>query len=711
MNNDKSTYVKVLIPLKMRKSVTYRIDENIFNKKEEIFIGDWVNVNLRGKICQGIVEKILEKADFDEKKIKNIEEVLDIPRVRESEIKLWELISEYYMCSEGEVMKAACPQTLQVSRKYIQKLQKELQEKESTQDQQEKEHLQNGLEEEEPVKNLIHGEATLENSTLPELSPAQTKAYQEIKQAHENNKVAFLNGVTGSGKTEIYINLIVQSLKENKNALYLLPEIAISQQLSQRLKKIFKDRLLVFHSRQSITNRKKIISLLESQPNNQSYIILGLRSAIFLPFENLGLIIVDEEHDSSYKQSNPAPRYSGRDAAIFLSQIHKAKMLLGSATPSFESLYNINIGRYTEIKLVEKYHKAQEPETELVDMIKERRKNAVKGPFSLKLLKEIEQRIEKGEQTLIFRSRRAYSPLVQCSECGEIPRCPHCNIHLSYHRFKNSLDCHYCNYSQKVEEGYAPSAIETKENNIPEAALKCPKCGAYALKPLGAGTERIEEELQRLLPKARIGRFDADTTTKKAEQDKIIKDFACGNTDILIGTQMISKGFDFENLTLVAVIQAESVLAINDFRADEKALGLFIQLMGRAGRREKKGKLLIQTSQAEHSIFKGSENLMEERKNFNYPPYVRLIEITIRDKYEDRLWRRAKEIEGLVKAVGITEYVGPIAPPIDKNQGEYIAQIHISLKRNKLLPIIKKKLYDSIYELDPLTVIIDVDPL
>lgn len=670
MEKQGTTYIKVLIPLKIRKSLTYSVCGDFSEKKHDFSIGEWVNVNLVGKNYNGIIEEILDGPDFDPEKIKSINGFPDIAGVSEKELRLWRFISDYYMCSMGEVMAAACPDTLQVSSRYIEKA---------------------------VGKCETEGESTgTAEIRLPVLSEAQDKALEQIRMIQDEGKVAFLNGVTGSGKTEIYIHLIKEALDKGRNVLYMLPEVAVSSQLGHRLKKIFGDRLLVFHSRQSIAKRKEIISLLRE--GKGPYLVLGLRSSVFLPFGQLGLVIIDEEHDTSYKQDEPAPRYNGRDCAIFLAGLHGARILLGSATPSFESLYNIDNGKYSEVRLTEKYHKSIDPEISLVNMIQERKKNAVRGSFSLKLIKEIQQTLDNGEQAMIFRSRRAYSPLMQCTECGEIPGCPHCNIHLSYHKFRNRLSCHYCNYTLRLEED--------AEHN-----LKCPHCGAYALKPLGAGTERIEEELQGLFPEARIARFDADTTMRKSDQERIIKDFACGNTDILVGTQMISKGFDFENLSLVAILQAESVLSVNDFRADEKALGLFIQLMGRAGRREKKGRLVIQTSQAEHSIFKESQNMLAERKEFCYPPYTRIIRLTLKDRNEKRLWARARNLEKILHGCAIDEYAGPAAPPVDKVMDEYSLSIMIRLKKNKSLPEIKKRLYDSVYDADPNEIIIDVDPL
>ncbi len=662
------------MPLKFSDKVTYSIPAEL---EEKVSIGSTVQAPIKGKNYPSVVEEINDISDYDPKKVRPISAVDEhIPIVDRDEIKFWREIAKYYMCTVGEVYKAAFPYSLRVKRP------KKVEEKE------------------------VHESKKTHPYPLTEL---QQNALEEIISLHKKNKTVLLNGITGSGKTEVYIHLINKYLEKGQNVLYLLPEVAVSRQLSHRLEKIFGEKLLVYHSRQSIAKRKEIIAELSSENNSNSpYLILGLRSALFLPIKNLGLIIVDEEHDNSYKQSDPSPRYNGRDAALILAQIKRANVLLGSATPSYETIYNVKIGKYAEVILNERFFSSQDPDVEIVDMIKERKKRAIKGSFSKILLKEIEERLNNKEQTIIFRSRRAYSPLVQCSECGEIPKCTHCNINLTYHKFNNTLSCHYCGYCIKIHPPH------TFENGEQEGKIvgKCPSCGAEALLPLGAGTEKLEEELGELFPEAVIARYDADTAKSKSEEEKILKDFAKGKIDILVGTQMITKGFDFGNLTLTAIISAESLLAVNDFRGDEKGVRLLTQLKGRSGRREKKGKLIIQTSQPDHPIFNTTDtpSLLEERKEFDYPPYLRLIEITIKDRYKERLSKRCKEVENIIRSVGITNYLGPIAPPIDRTQGEYISLFRIKLNRNQKLPFIKESLLKKIEKLE-IEVIIDVDPV
>ncbi len=674
MEIKKTKYANVIMPLKFSDKVTYSIPSDL---EEKIFIGSTVQVPLKGKNYPSVVEEIKDISDYDPKRVRPISAVDEhIPIVERDEIKFWREIAKYYMCSVGEVYKAASPYSLRVKRP-----------KKS---------------EEEKVRDI--------KTTPPyPLTDIQQNALEEIISLHKKNKTVLLNGITGSGKTEIYIHLINRCLDKGQNVLYLLPEVAVSRQLSHRLEKIFGEKLLVYHSRQTIAKRKEIIAELSSENSSRApFLILGLRSALFLPIKNLGLIIVDEEHDSSYKQSDPSPRYNGRDAAMILAQIKGANVLLGSATPSYETIYNVESGKFAEVVLNERYYSSQEPDVEIVDMIKERKKRAIKGSFSKILLKEIEERLNNKEQTIIFRSRRAYSPLVQCSECGEIPKCTHCNINLTYHKFNNTLSCHYCGFSIKLHPPHSAERGESEEKVVG----KCPSCSAEALLPLGAGTEKLEEELGILFPTAIIARFDADTARNKSEEEKILKEFAKGKIDILVGTQMITKGFDFGNLTLTAIISAESLLAVNDFRGDEKGIRLLTQLKGRSGRREKKGKLIIQTSQPDHPIFNnaGTPALLEERKEFDYPPFLRLIEITIKDRYKERLSTRCKEVEEIICSAGITNYLGPIAPPIDRTQGEYISLFRIKLNRNAKLSYIKKLLLNKTERLEG-EIIIDVDPV
>lgn len=664
-------YVDVILPLKLRGKISYAVPEPFTTR---IKVGSWVMVRLIGRRYLAVVEAISDTPpDIDLNRVKEIESVESLPVVEQNEMDFWRSIAEYYMCSVGEIFKAAYSVAFQ---KQVEKVR---------------------------TKKEVKKEFSV--NPLPELSILQQEAYCQIKKCFENNKIVLLNGVTGSGKTEIYIHLAQKVLEERKSVLYMVPEIALSRQLNSRLEDIFGEKLMVYHSKQTSLQKKKVFDALkgttsESGHQGDAKIILGTRSSVFLPFNELGLVIIDEEHDSSYKQSEPAPRYNGRDAAIILATKMGTKVILGSATPSMESIYNVTIGKYVQVDLCEKYHGVIEPEIEIIDTNKAYRLHDMKGSFSMHLINQIASRLELGEQVMIFRSRRAYSPIVQCSQCGAIPKCPHCNVSLSYHKFNNSLVCHYCNYKVSF-------------------TTRCPSCGEPSLESKGAGTERIEEELNELFPNAKIARFDADTTSGKVQEQKILKDFAGGKIDILVGTQMITKGFDFERLSLVAVINADALFSIQDFRADERSGQLLQQLRGRAGRREKEGKMIIQTAQPDHPVLQKigecSNVGLKERKTFGYPPYVRMVLIIVKDKYESRLWKLSNDVSSVIKQCGIKDFAGPISPQIDKIQEKFLTQFWIKLPRNRTLYVTKKALYEGIefiktqYKFAP-EIIIDVDP-
>lgn len=532
------------------------------------------------------------------------------------------------------------------------------------------------------------------------LSPAQAEAYGRVKAAFAKGKPALLHGVTGSGKTEIYIRLAQEAISRGRNILYLVPEIALSRQLEERLYSHFGDRLMTFHSGETAVSRRNTAETIRSyRTTGENYIVLGTRSSLFLPHHNLGLIIVDEEHDSSYKQDSPAPRYNGRDTALMASVIHKADIILGSATPSLEELYNCVCGKHALIELKERYHGSEDSDIELIDTKAERRKRGMNGSFSRKLIEHIKSTLQGGGQVMILRSRRAWAPALQCEECGEIQKCPHCNVSMSLHNagkgglqqadgmsLHNSgiMVCHYC--------GYRTAYTGT-----------CTRCGG-TLKSLGAGTQKIEEEAMQLFPEARIARLDSDTAQNKNEEKRIIKEFSRGETDILIGTQMLGKGFDFSNLRLVAVIAADNMLGLQDFRADEKALQLLEQFRGRCGRRGSKGMFIIQTAQLQHPIYQHmtsnepqtfSTSLLEERKIFDFPPYTRIVEITFRDIYEDRAERMAGRLASILHAQhpGVT---GPYAPAVDKVADRYIRTIRISLPKDSRLKSGKAALMQTI---------------
>ena len=695
-------YASVILPVKYGGEISYFLPE-IFQAD----IGHRVKVDLAGKIYIGVIKQILSQDEVpthspDNKEIqyKPILSIEELPKVLPTEIALWERVAKYYMCSIGEVYKAAYP-TLQIKQESV-----------------------------KPRKKVEHFLEAVAADTLseniPQLSGAQQKAYGEIKESHmaSPGKPVLLRGVTGSGKTEIYITLALEQLQQGKNVLYMVPEIAISKQLQSRLKKVFGERLLTFHSKQTAAEKARIHKILQynasqlqpqqaelQQPLNTSTIILGTRSSLFLPLGNLGLVIVDEEHDSSYKQTEPAPRYQAKDTAIMLAQLHKANILLGSATPSFESEYNCISRKFTLVELTEKYFGSATPQVEIIDTLHALKTRQMAGSFSQKLINEIRKTIDHGYQVLIFRNRRSYSPIVECQECGAIPKCPHCNVHLSYHKYNNTLRCHYCEY-------------------IAHFTGVCNNCGTATFKYKGAGTEKLEEELASLFPDASIARYDADIAKSKKAEEQTIKEFSEGKIQILVGTQMISKGFDFEKLKLVAVVQADTILGIQDFRGDEKAVQLLSQLMGRTGRRGIQGKLIIQTNQKEHPVLTRlhshntasqatvpplTAQLLRERQEYMFAPFVRMVKIIVKHTSQEKLNLLCNEVQEKLsgrKNLQYKELAGPFSPVIDKVRGEFIKCFYIKFGRDSRLAQNKEALYEAIREIKGnQSIIIDVDPL
>ena len=527
---------------------------------------------------------------------------------------------------------------------------------------------------------MLRGGKTEASPDSVDLSPAQETAASAIRTAFAGGKTVLLHGVTGSGKTEIYLKLAQETLGEGRNVLFLVPEIALSRQLEDRIAAVFPD-VQVFHSGISAARRSQVASRIRKPV---PYLVLGTRSALFLPHHDLGLIIVDEEHDTSYKQDAPAPRYNARESAIMLGVIQKAHVLLGSATPSLESLYNAETGRFVKVDLKERFHAGDEAVIRLIDTVAERRKRGMTGSFSRKLIHEISEALNAGEQVLVLRARRSYAPAVQCIECGQIPKCPHCHVPMSLHRNPDRLVCHYCGHSE------------------PYTGL-CPSCRGE-LQPLGAGTQKVEEELSALFPERRIARLDGDTPD--SEEAAIIRGFAGRDIDILVGTQIITKGFDFDGLSLVAVLQADSLVGLQDFRADERAFQLLEQFRGRSGRRGKPGRIVIQTREPEHPVYarlqgSGDEDLLAERKLFGYPPYTRLIHITLKDGNEKRLDFLSKELRNaLLAAFSESDtppaVIGPYAPAVDRIAGESIRQIRVMFARNKALTTLKRTLAQTV---------------
>ncbi len=755
-----------------------------------IRIGDRVRVNFAGKEYVGVVS-VMDAGKQAEamgivdrvKPIAGMAEGLEPVSVEE--ITLWRQIAEYYLCTVGEVYKAAYPAQKVAEEEALARMdamKAEREEKNRTRIEEKIKRLRERAEKkaelagkarkEECRERYLAEKETLEREIMVltgkvtpivsemvtstgsvterdssvayrqvaelveasmkvgkgiVLSEAQEEAYSKIKEIFAKGKPALLHGVTGSGKTEIYLKLAQETLAKGKNVLYLVPEIALSRQLEDRISETFPEELQVFHSAETMSKKREVAAILRHcsstksineyvnvrqsanvikdsasrdrqistsetirNTNRHGYVVLGTRSAIFLPHNNLGLVIVDEEHDTSYKQDSPAPRYNGRETAIMMAKIFSANVVLGSATPSLESLYNCSVGRYGLVTLSKRFYDAADSDIEIIDTIAERRKNGMIGSFSRKLIERIGECLGKHQQVLILRERRAYSPIVQCQECGEIPKCRCCNVSLSLHRRADGserLVCHYCGRAY-------------------EYTGKCPKCGGE-LKPLGSGTQKIEEEAAKLFPNARIARLDSDTAQSRKYETDTIRKFSKGEIDILIGTRMVAKGFDFSGLTLVAVLQADSILSQEDYRADERGLQLLEQFRGRCGRRGEKGLFVIQTSQPEHPVYQSIDGQLDEngtmarflgeRKIFGYPPYSRVIGVIVKDYNQARVDLLSRELaEAIRGALGVRpsfapgiqtgpNVIGPYSPAIDKISNQNIRQIRVLLPKDRSL--------------------------
>ena len=752
---EKKKYVSVILPLKLDWLPCYSVPA-----EEEIRSGDRVKVVFANKSYSGIIAGCDIRPDTDPARIKDVTYVdRNLSPVTQEEIRLWKMVADYYLCSVGEVFKAAYP-ALKISqeealarrleserarrRKTIEgirlriarlednlyKKKKKLEESEKSSRKKEK-TVARIIEDIGKINEMIIGlkgrleeisEAGPESGTGigPEdredqgteirLTEAQETTYRQALEAFGEGKPVLIKGVTGSGKTEIYLKLARKAMSEGKNVLYLVPEIAVSRQLRERLHVIFGDRVLTFHSEETAAARRNTAEKIRrSESDGRRYIIIGTRSAIFLPHTCLGLIVVDEEHDSSYKQDSPAPRYNGRDVAVMLATIHGCPLVMGSATPSLESVFNAGCGKYAMLNLDTRFYRAREAAVEIIDTSAERRKNGMTGSFSKKLVSMMEKTLQDGEQVLILRARRAFSPVLQCPECGEILKCPHCNVSLSLHKNPDRMMCHHCGYSAAFDP-------------------HCPKCGAV-MHGLGSGTQKIEEETQALFPGARIGRLDSDTSGPQAVD--IINKFNAGETDILIGTQIVSKGFDFPGLTLAAVIAADSLLGVQDFRADEKAFQILEQLRGRCGRREKQGVFMIQTNQPDHPVYRqlaeGNGDsfyriLMSERSEFGYPPFTRIMNLSIKDEDETRVELLSARLSGVLKTV-LSETAGtmpdmvsdPFRPPVDRISGNHIRIIRLTLKKDRHLHDMKRLAARTVSEFEKKArcqghVTIDVDP-
>lgn len=544
-----------------------------------------------------------------------------------------------------------------------------------------------------------------EQGELPKLSAPQSEALDSIHRMFIDKNVTLLHGVTSSGKTEIYIHLIDYILKKGSQALYLVPEIALTTQLTRRLQKVFGKRVIIYHSKFSDNERVDIWKRMLHDPS--PCVVIGARSSLFLPFSRLGLVIVDEEHESSYKQFDPAPRYNARDCAIVLASMHGAKTLLGSATPAIETYYKALNGRYGLVTLSERYEGVQMPLIEIVDLNDERRRGRISGPMSARLAMMSREAVKGGEQVILFHNRRGFAPVVVCKQCGYVPKCQNCDVSLTYHRKAGEMVCHYCGATYKL-----PTI--------------CPACKEPAIEVYGYGTERIEEIAESSFPGARIMRMDLDTTRNKDSYLNIINDFSLGKADILVGTQMVTKGLDFERVSLVGILNADNLINFPDFRASERAFNMLEQVAGRAGRRNKRGLVIVQTSQPAHPIlsylqthnYEGFyEHELEERRRYGYPPFTRVINIYLKHRDEDLLIKAAAGYAETLRHLFGNRILGPDEPHIARIQSLYIRKIMLKVEIQASMSKVKAILR-SVYEaqmadksLRSLVVYYDVDPM
>jgi primosomal protein N' (replication factor Y) len=556
------------------------------------------------------------------------------------------------------------------------------------------------------ISRLNYRQATHTAGSI-ELTPEQQRAMHEITESFTVKNVTLLHGVTSSGKTEIYIKLIRQMLDEGKQVLYLLPEIALTTQIINRLQKYFGNEVGVYHSKYNENERVEIWQHVAGTGSQAFNVLLGARSAMFLPFKNLGLIIIDEEHDASYKQYDPAPRYNARDTAIFLASMHGAKVVLGSATPAVESFYNASLGKYGLSTLSERFGGLLLPQVKLVNLKDEHRMKTMQSIFSSALIREVEAALEANEQVILFQNRRGFSLHIDCDNCGWIPHCVQCDVSLVYHKNQNQLRCHYCGYTTRIPE-------------------KCPDCGGTHLVMKGFGTEKIEEELSLIIPKARIARMDLDTTRSRFAHQKLIAAFEERKIDILVGTQMVTKGLDFDHVSLVGILNADSLLSYPDFRAFERGFQLMAQVAGRAGRKNKQGKVLIQAFNPSHPILDMVlhhnyeamyQSQLVERERFNYPPFCRIVQLSVRHVDADLINKAADELAKRLRALFGKRVLGPEYPTVSRIRNQYLKNILIKFEKGIPLPKVKEEIRNAITKLNahpdykPVRVVIDVDTM
>ncbi len=754
-------YVDVILPLPLEGTFTYSVPEHMV---AQVRMGVRVLVPLgRSKTYTAMAVRLhSEKPEFE---TRPIIQVIDAePVLIEQQLRLWQWISTYYMSPIGDVFKAALPAGLKAEENYRPKtvrcvtlpanlrseqslhmaltiLKRALKQHQTFSTYLQLSHwseidgdtppahiaeiacdeLQNAANASDAVLRqliqrnfleLYHREVGRLNTTgeyhperIQPLSPAQQAAEDSIQKQFNEKNVVLLHGVTSSGKTEIYIHLIKKAIDEGKQVLYLLPEIALTVQMTRRLHNVFGSRLGIYHSRYSDAER---VEIWKKQLSAEPYdVILGARSAIFLPFTRLGLVIVDEEHETSFKQQDPAPRYHARSAAIMLARMYEgAKVLLGTATPSMESYHNACTGKYGYVQLTTRYKDVAMPEIRVVDTKDLYRRKMMRGAFSPDLLEAMRTALSNKKQVLLFQNRRGFAPMVECKVCGWVPKCKNCDVSLTYHRSMNLLTCHYCGYTYPVPK-------------------QCPNCESTELLGRGYGTEKIEDRVRELFPEARIARMDLDTTRSAGAYGRIIDDFSCGRTDILIGTQMITKGLDFSGVTVVGILNADTMLNYPDFRAYEQAFQMLSQVSGRAGRRDERGLVILQTKSADLPVIQQvvagdfktfARDLLEERSMFRYPPFYHLVYVYLRHRNEQLVDSAAIEMASRLRQAFADRVLGPDKPAVARVKTESIRKIVIKLEQGINLPLARQCMAEARTQLlqdkryAAMTVFFDVDP-
>lgn len=754
-------YVDVILPLPLEGTFTYSVPEPMV---AQVRMGVRVLVPLgRSKTYTAMAVRLhSEKPEFE---TRPIIQVIDAePVLIEQQLRLWQWISTYYMSPIGDVFKAALPAGLKAEENYRPKtvrcvtlpanlrseqslhmaltiLKRALKQHQTFTTYLQLSHwseidgetppahiaeiacdeLQNAANASDAVLRqliqrnfleLYHREVGRLNTSgeyhperIQPLSPAQKAAEDSISRQFNEKNVVLLHGVTSSGKTEIYIHLIKKSIDEGKQVLYLLPEIALTVQMTRRLHNVFGSRLGIYHSRYSDAER---VEIWKKQLSSEPYdVILGARSAVFLPFTRLGFVIVDEEHETSFKQQDPAPRYHARSTAIMLAWMYEgAKVLLGTATPSMESYHNACTGKYGYVQLTTRYKDVAMPEIRVVDTKDLYHRKMMRGAFSPDLLEAMRTALRNKKQVLLFQNRRGFAPMVECKVCGWVPKCKNCDVSLTYHRSMNLLTCHYCGYTYPVPK-------------------QCPNCESTELLGRGYGTEKIEDRMRELFPEARIARMDLDTTRSAGAYGRIIDDFSCGRTDILIGTQMITKGLDFSGVTVVGILNADTMLNYPDFRAYEQAFQMLSQVSGRAGRRDERGLVILQTKSADLPVIQQvvagdfqtfAHDLLEERSMFRYPPFYHLVYVYLRHRNEQLVDSAAIEMASRLRQAFADRVLGPDKPAVARVKTESIRKIVIKLEQGINLPLARQCMAEARIQLlqdkryAAMTVFFDVDP-